>query len=475
MWWIAWVAVAAAEPLTLQDAIHEALSSNLELKRAGLAVGISELSLVRARSAFEPQLSVSASTSASNSPNNDTNVGQSILSLSSSSVSASVSQRLPTGGSATLSVSENRSTTNALDAFEPLVFGNRASISLSQPLLRGFGPAALWGLAGARLNVTRAQLDWRANVEQSVIDISTAYWRLVSAERSYQLALQSRALAERSVEETQERFDEGFAGSGDLLQVQRALGSAKQAEVISEAEREAANNALCRLLGRDVLNAPLLEPSDAPGVPTSLPAFDVVLTQARTSNADFLRQQLDAEQAELRVKDLRNQALPDLSVNGNLGLSGQANTAPLSRLWVLSGGLNAWSVSATMSVPLAGRSLHANRQQAKLDARSAELTLEAAEQDLVLRVQQALRSVERDLLQVELATETLRVAELALEADQERLRDGRGSTRDVVMSSEARDQAAAGRLRAQIGLQRSLLELKRVAGTLMGPGELPTP
>ena len=357
----------------------------------------------------------------------------------------------------------------------PTVVFDRVDVSLSQPLLRGGGPAALWGLRGAKLNVSRAQLDWRARVEQAILDVSAAYWRLVSADRSWQLAIRSRQTAETSVEDAQERFDEGFAGSGDLLQVQRALGTARQAEVLAEAERIAANNALCRLLGRDVADPPTLVAVDEPDLPATLPTYDQVMTEARDRNALFLQARIDADQAELAVKGLRNRALPDLSVSGSFGVSGQDVDAAAARRATLTGDLNSWNVGASVSLPLLGRAQAADLRQARYDQRSAELAYEAAEQDLVLRVQSAVRSVQRDRLSVELATATLAFAEAALEADQERLTDGRGSTRDVVQSLEARDAAAAGQLQSQIALQRSLLELRRVAGTLVGPDDLPDP
>ncbi len=473
--WIAWVGLAAAadEPLSLPAAIEEALQANIELRQEAIAVGLTETGLVRARGRWDPSLSVSASSSASNSPNNDINVGVDVLVQSSRSWSASVGQNLPTGGRIGATWSETRSDTNALDADEPVTVSNRANLTVDQPLLRGAGPTDLWDLRRTRLSVSRAQLGWRRAVEQAILDVSAAYWQLVAADQRSALAVQSRSIAEESVGDMQERFDAGFVGTGDVLQMQRAFGASRQREISADAARQQANNRLCRLLGRDVREPPRLVPTDDPLVPESLPDEGTVLERAFVGNARFRQATLDLDIARLDVKGARSQALPDLSLNGRFGLSGLDTNAAGARRATLSGDLNDWNVGAQLSVPLLGRSVRADLRQAKLDAENARLAREAAEQDLVLRVQDAVRAVQRDQLRVELATETERVAALALDADRDLLAEGRGSSRNVAQSLELLQQAGVDLLEARIDLQGSLLELQRVAGTLVAPEALP--
>lgn len=464
---LAAIAAAWGAPLHLDDALEEAMRQNLELRQQAIALDLTERSFVKARSVFDPTLNLTTSTAANNSPNNDQFVGQDLLRTSSAAWSAGLSQYLPTGGTASVSWSESQLSSNAQDVIAEDTVSERLMFSLSQPLLRGSG--GLWGVKGARLALDDAELRYRAAVEQAVIDVSDRYWRLVSAKMSLDLAIRSREIAEQSVRETKERFEEGFAGSGDVHQVERALGTAQQTEIFARAEVEAADLTLRRLLGRDVRTSEPLDPVDRPVIPDQLPAFEQVLELAQASNAQWLRDQLLYDQAGLALRQTRNQALPDLRVSGGIGLSALANTASESRDVLVGGRFNDWSVGASMSVPLPGRALAADLAVARLQKESAALDLEAAEQDLALRVQAAVRQVDRDRARVGLAGDTVRFAELALEADQELLREGKGATRNVVTSLEALNQATASEMSAQIDLQRSLLELQRVAGTLVGP------
>jgi outer membrane protein len=475
MWSLGWAFMAAGEPLRLDEALEEALAANLELRQAGVALGMSEQALVRARSTFDPSLSLTVGTSATNRPNNDQFVGQDVLRTASGSWSAAVTQALPTGATATIGWWETTLSSNAQDVIQGDTVSDALSVSLRQPLLRGAGPAALWDLVDAKRGWTDAELQWRAAVEQTILDVSGGYWRLVSARASLDLAVRSREIAEQSLQDAQERFTEGFAGSGDVHQVERALGGARQGEVVARAEVEAAEMALRRLLGRDVATGPPLELVDQPSRPEVLPGTEEVLALAREGNAQWLRDQVAFERAQIGLRQARNGTLPDLAVTAGFGQSGLAATAADARQQALGGAFNDWDLGASVSVPLPGRAMRADLSSARLTAASARLALDAAEQDLVLRVRAAVRQVERDRLRVGLAADTVRFARLALEADQELLREGKGSMRNVVESLEALDRETAAELVALIDLQRSLLELKRVAGTLVGPGELPEP
>jgi outer membrane protein TolC len=126
-----------------------------------------------------------------------------------------------------------------------------------------------------------------------------------------------------------------------------------------------------------------------------------------------------------------------------------------------------WAVGLDLSVPLPARSPRATASRARLAEESALLGLEAAEQDLVMRVENAVRAVRRDRSRVALAEQTVEAARAALAADQELLQEGKGSTRDAIRSLENLDAAQLERLRAQIDLQTSLFELGRIEGSLV--------
>ena len=120
-----------------------------------------------------------------------------------------------------------------------------------------------------------------------------------------------------------------------------------------------------------------------------------------------------------------------------------------------------------MSTPVPFQQFRSNVAIARHDRDIAALALRATQEDIVLAVHEAVRAVERDAARVQLASETMRVAALALEADQELFREGKGASRNVVSSLEALEEAQVSYLQAEIDLQQSRFEVGRVSGTLL--------
>jgi outer membrane protein len=457
--------IAHAEPLTLAEALSEAFGANPELRVASLGLARSEAELLAAQGAWDPRLTGSVFADASTSPTNDRIDGTARLVSGARTVSAGLHQSVPTGGELGLDWSESSASSNSRNAIAADTVSDRLTLSVTQPVLSGIGPDL--GVARARLGLDRETLALRQAREELVVDVSTAYWTLVAARTSLDLAARSREVAEGSAAETQVRYDQGFAGSGEVLQVQRALGEARQSEVVAAAGVESAEAALRRLLGRAVVGGASIEPADRPTVPEDLPTVDEVLPLARDNAADWLMQELDARSAALDVRSARRAALPALDLTGAIGSTGLGESSEVSRRALATGEFVDWSVGTTLAVALPARTLRAELTEARLDEQVARTTLDAAEQDLALAVQSAVRAVALDRSRVALSDETVRVAGLALASDQELFREGRCPARQVVDSLEALGRAQADQLSAQIDLQRSLLEVRRLAGTLL--------
>ena len=299
-----------------------------------------------------------------------------------------------------------------------------------------------------------------------MVEVANAYWELIAARESSRLAVRSVEIAEAQLGETRERFDEGFAGSGDVLQLERALGVARQSRVVTEASERAAARSLARRMGLPLEPPPALDLVDRPDPPAADPDPVAALADARAANAAYRLALLDVDVSRRALADARNGALPDLSVSAAVGLS--ANTTGGAALAALTTQPErAWALGARLTVPLAWSGARGELEQARLGLAHVELDADGAEQDLVAQVQAALDAVGRDRARVGLAEATRLAAQMGLAADQELYREGRGATRDVVRSLEALEEAQVAGLAAQIDLQASLLDLARLRGRVL--------
>jgi outer membrane protein len=449
-------AAAAAESWTLHDAVAHALAHNIEVRQEALDTASAGAALNEALGAFGPTLSGAASLSGQDDPQAPG------ASDDGAAWSLGLSQPLPTGGTLWLGGSQDQAFSQRIGP-DASVY-TFSGVTIEQPVLDGAWGAALYGVASARLDRAAAVLQERDARERLAVDVANAYWELVAARESTRLALRSVEIATSQLADTQERFDEGFAGSGDVLQLERALGVARQTQVVAEASEAAAQRALARRLGvplEDTQDFTLVDRPDPPVVALD-PA--VVLAEARAHNATFLLASIAQEQARRDRGYARIGALPDLDLSASAGVA--TDSDPAGAFGALTAEPTAtWSVGARLSVPLTGT--RPALTQAALAYDRAELEAEAAWQDLVAQVQTALDAVRRDRERVTLAELTRKAAQAGLDADQELYREGRGSTRDVVRSLESLEAAQVQRLSAEIDLQASLLTLARLRGGVL--------
>lgn len=462
---LALLAPAVARELTVAQARELALQANPELLAARLAREQAELDVQAARGSFDPTLSVGLDASGGSQRSNSTVDGVDVVRSSDTTWSASLAQGLPVGGSVVAGVTAGAGSSNSQGEVLPSYATRGAWVSVSQPLLNGAGwTAGRAAVVRAVANADDATLELRQRTEELVIEVDAAYYQLLAAASAADLARRSRALAEQQLADVIERQAEGFAGSSDVLQVQRALGTARQAEVVSDDAVITAQRALARLCGLAGQGLVAVEP---PEVPATAPELAASLALAREGNTAWLRASHASERASLEARLERNGALPDLSLSGSVGRSGLDADPDAALEQVLDGDAAWWAVGLDLGVALPARSDRAAWQSARVARALAEASLEGARLDLEDRVHAAVRAVGVDRSRVELATATLDAAERGLAADQERLRDGRGTTREVVQSLEARDAAELGLLQARIDLQASLVRLLREQGTLL--------
>ena len=136
---------------------------------------------------------------------------------------AGVQEFLPTGTSLGVTGSTSVLTINGLPAGTN-DFGSTIAFNATQSLLRGFGTAVnLASVNQARIDVEISQYELRGFVQTLIAQVEETYWDYAMAERKIEIYSQSLALAQKQLEETQERIK-----VGDLAQTEQ---SAAEAEV----------------------------------------------------------------------------------------------------------------------------------------------------------------------------------------------------------------------------------------------------
>jgi len=216
--WLA--AEAAAQPtaggvLSLTDAVNEALAKNERLVNQGDTVAQADLGLRLARNAFRPKVT----------PNVFGSLGRS--DISSQTYRVDLSQKLTTGTEFRLSTGTASSLIPG-DAGDVLFYSADTTLTVSQPLLRGFGPAvSRRGLTSAEWRKEDAHRQQVLAEHQVAVDVAAAYYRVVSQRTFVEVARQSLVRARRLRDASEAKLDAGLVSQLDVLRSQQLVSQAE--------------------------------------------------------------------------------------------------------------------------------------------------------------------------------------------------------------------------------------------------------
>src|SRR5450432_1341181 len=312
--------------LSLSEALQVALHQNLNIVLEREQVAVTKLGITVARAPFEPVLTASADHNRADSPPltvQEGMVGENI-SYVTDDWRATLSDRLETGTVLSLDFSNGRARSSAGTAVEPLNYRSTLSLSVTQPLLRGFSP----DLVIPRIDVLRAKL--ASERERSQLAVSAAelvertedaYWDVVQALYSYDLQLRSQKRAEDQMALTRRQIDAGLMPPSDLIAAESTLAQRKLQLLQAEAAIDQAYDILRSTLNlpRDQWSRPIL-PVEPPQFVSQSSSAEEALGVALKHRPELVQLDLDLQSALLAVRAAENNRLPqlDLGVSGSL-------------------------------------------------------------------------------------------------------------------------------------------------------------
>jgi outer membrane protein len=397
-------APAEQSPMSLREAIESAVANNLGVQVARIDEAISRAEVVRAEAIFDAVLFAGTGFGVIDEPGQQVTVpGGVVVNPGGSDArvfqyEVGLSQFLPSGG--TVAVSTGSQRFNNLQtgvAFTPNPsWDTNLELSISQPLLRGFGSDVNTARIALARNEDRREVQrLRQRLLDLVADSEAAYWSLVRARQ--ELAI-SRWLVEvgeevRDVLERRRQLDATLADFADAV----ATVESRKAGVI-RAERRVANavDRLKRLvnspqfpLGEERSIVPTDWMTDAPfrfSVPETLAAAVSESPQVQLSI-------LSIDDASIREIVADNGRLPQLDLAAQMAWFGQSGGFGDSYSRLYESQFIEYVVGLQFSQPIGNRAAEAAYRQARLRRSAAVLGYREALQDTILAVRIALQDV----------------------------------------------------------------------------------
>ena len=488
----------------LSDAIGMALLRNPNLAVSSSQVKIARYQIVEAKGAFDVRLQVEPSSSMVITPPESffaagPNYGNIIQHQS--SFQYGVGGQTVNGTQYTVGIQQSRTfNNNYVNAFNPYYLAS-LNIQLTQPLLRNFGMNASkrqLKLAMANADVNAAQAETQAS--NTIAQVEDAYWSLVAAWRN--VAIQEEALKDAI---SQQQSNVRLASKGAAAPIDAVESSTQvsnfQDNVFSALQSVSElQNTLKGLVitdpGDPIWRANLVPTSSVLELP-NVPGLDAIIA-AGMKNRPEVREAL-AKHAEAAI-DLgfaKNQSLPQADVqvtyqsNGFAGLLAPVPTFENDQcisstgfdcppppgktrgtmayayhnLWDFS--YPTFNIGLVVSQPLGNDYAKGLKGVAKQEQHEADVLNEGVAARIGFEARNALQAYQSALSRLYASRQAREAAEQVYASQLRKFHNGASTTFLVLQRQVELNQNRLRELQAQTDLNKSVVELTRVEGTIL--------
>lgn len=396
--------------LTLQEAIARAMRNSLAIKVEAYNPAIREAQIIEAEAVLDPVLF-------GRSEYTNTDPVQTQLFQSTNVVNwqnqVGIRKLLSSGGTAQIATGATYNDTQGTSLLTNPSWTGNVNLSLTQPLLRGFGTDV------TQANIYLAQRDrrlslatFRRQVITTIAEVEQAYYTLMSARVS--LNIQERLLADTQVSLNRIQAREGIDADKAAISQARAALAARNAELVrARKDVRDASDRLKTLLNDpelDINGNALINPIDKPaGEPIAFNAAQEIETALR-QRTELQEARLQIERADIVINAAKNDLLPKFDITMSVSANGYDDRLDSA----LSGTINGnkyvdYAFGGRIEVPIGNREAEARYRRRNLERRQALTQLVRIAQQIVLDVKLQLRDVLTSYQEIQ-ARESARVA-----------------------------------------------------------------
>ncbi|HZY98158.1 MAG TPA: TolC family protein [Candidatus Baltobacteraceae bacterium] len=500
--------------IALQDAVAMSLIKNPNLAVSASNVKIARYQVVQAKGPFDVRFLVEPSTSFSVQPPESlfaggapvetqpgVSPGPGYIIQHQSSLQYGLGGQTISGTTYQAGIQQSRTYNNtSLNLYDPYYLAS-LNLSVTQPLLRNFGMNAAkrqYKLSFVNADATSAQA--LVDASNTISQVEDAYWNLVSAWRN--VAIQEAALKDAVA---QQGSNVRLAKHGAAAPID-AVESSTQVAQFQDQVFSALQNV--SELQNQLKGLVVTDPADpiwmANLVPTSsvlqLPsAADLgTIIAVANKNRPEVRQAIDKrQQADIDRAYARNQSLPQADVtaqymsNGFAGLlapippflnticaAGGGSSCPTPppqtqgtmayayhNLWA--GLFPTFNVNFTVSFPLQNDVANGLKGQAAEEQHQADVLQEGVAERISFEARNALQSYQSAVSRLNAARQGREAAGQVYESELRKFHNGASTTFLVLQRQVELNQARGRELLAQTDLNKSVVELDRVEGTIL--------
>jgi outer membrane protein len=465
------VSVHAQQPdLTLEEVLYESISNNLSLKVTSYDRYLSEQDVQIENSVFDSTVFGEANMT---KEEQDYNLSRS----ESQRTSMGIRKRFSTGANVTLQTNYLRNDGSRFDTSLNQVTGGNLShtmgisLSIRQPLLKGFGRSAnkakIWK-AESQLEVSK--LEYRNWVLDIVNQSEKSYWNNAFQNARLELSKSSVEVAKSLLDETEQRAEVGLATRLDVLQAKANLATQQESFIDAQRSVQDAADQLLTNMGR-------LTPDyqETAFTVSALPELDSEMPKLMQSWAGALQTDLNTRIQRTNIESLEYDkilAKDSLKTELDLVLSGSSKGLSSEKANdAISGALERkghdWGIGIEVSVPIGKRSSKASLNKIEAYIEREKVRLNLIEQALFQDVRSQWRSLLVSLEKLRATRTTVELEEQTFEQAQVKYSNGLAVFRDVEEAQDSLNRARIAELNAWFSAITAEADLSRLDGSIL--------
>jgi outer membrane protein TolC len=421
--------------------------------------------------------------------NNFNAFGTNALAANVTNANAGVQQGFSTGTQVGLNFNNNHQSMNAFsNSYNPFT-GSSLGLTVTQPLLRGFGSTLNRRFIRIAANQQRiSSLVFQQQLIMTVYGVVRLYTDLAALYEDLKVKEETLRLAEKLYSDTKAQVEEGTLAPVELTRANASVFSSRQAVInargLLEEEEAIVKNVLTRTGNGDPeVEGARLIPTDSLIIPAREQIRPVQDLMAEAMNRpDVAQAGLQVENSQIGLIGSRNARLPEIDLVGvaqNNGLGGPLNPFSPNPSPSLTGGYGGvldqiftrkyptYGIGVQVTLPIHNRIAEADLARDEIQLRQSQVRVQQLRNQARLEVEDALIAMRRARSSYEAAQQATALQQESLEAEQAKFEVGASTSFFVIQYESLLAQAKSTEVAAKSAYVKAKAALDRATGTIL--------
>ncbi|MGA3044863.1 MAG: TolC family protein, partial [Bryobacteraceae bacterium] len=413
--------------------------------------------------------------------------GTNSLVTNTTTANTGISTGFSTGATASLTFNNAHTNWNALTSgFNPFN-GSSLGVTVTQPLLRGFGNSLnrrFIRIAGNERKIS--SLLFQQQLINTIYGVVRLYTDFVALYEDEKVKQETLTLAEKLLADTRAQVEIGTLAVVELTRANAQVASARldliNSRGLREEEEAIVKNVLTRRNDDAEIRDARIIPTDTLSIPEQedLRPIQDLMAAALSNRPDLAQAQLQVENSQIGLAGSRSATLPEVDLVGvmqNNGLAGTTSPTLPNGYAGYSGGYGSaleqifarnyptYGVGVQVTLPIRNRVAEADLARDEIQVKQQQVRVGQLQNEARLEVEDALIAMRRARASYQAAVEARRLQQESLEAEQAKFEIGTSTSFFVIQYQSLLAQAKSTEIAAQSSWVKARAALQRATGT----------